>query len=55
MTYNKSLVNKYPDYAMQNISLLTDDERPVVRRAVKSTINFLSKRHPQIIVKFMKL
>jgi hypothetical protein len=54
MTYNNSFGNKYPEYALQTLSLLTDDERPVVKRAVKSTINFLSKRHSQIVVKLMK-
>lgn len=52
MTYNNSFGNKYPQYALDTLTLLADDYRPVVRRAVKSTLNSLSKRHPQLIAKF---
>lgn len=52
MTYNNSFGNKYPQYALETLALLADDERPVVKRAVRSTLNSLSKRHPELINKF---
>ncbi|HEX2786890.1 MAG TPA: DNA alkylation repair protein [Ignavibacteria bacterium] len=51
MTYKNSFGNKYPEYALQTLLLLNSDLRPVVQRAVKSTINFLSKRHPEKVKK----
>jgi 3-methyladenine DNA glycosylase AlkD len=52
MTYNNSFGNKYPQFAFEALSLLINDDRPVVKRAVKSTLNSLSKRHPQSVAKF---
>jgi len=45
MCFNNSTGNRYPKEALKYLKLLSSDNNPVVRRAVKSTYNFLKKRH----------
>lgn len=52
MSFNNSFGNKYPDEALDVISLLLDDENKTVRRAVRSTLNQLSKRHKIKVTEF---
>ncbi len=45
MAFNNSFGNRYPKEAVKFLRLLINDESPVVKRAVRSTLNHLSKRH----------
>lgn len=48
MTFNNSFGNKYPKEALKYLRILAKDESPVEKRAVKSTLNHLRKRHKNI-------
>ncbi|HMQ67577.1 MAG TPA: DNA alkylation repair protein [Ignavibacteria bacterium] len=52
MSFNNSFGNKYPDEALEVIRMFLDDENKTVRRAVKSSLNHLSKRHPGKVKEF---
>lgn len=54
MSFNNSFGNKFPDEALDVISLLLDNETKTVRRAVRSTLNHLSKRHKIKVTEFRK-
>ncbi len=51
-SFNNSFGNKHPDKALEIISLFVNDENKTVRRAVKSTLNHLSKRHKDKVSEF---
>jgi len=54
MSFNNSFGNKYPDEALDVISLFLNDDKKTVERAVKSTLNHLSKRHKSKVTDFKK-
>lgn len=48
MAFNNSFGNKYANESVKYLKLLSIDERPTVKRAVRSTINHLKKRHKSL-------
>jgi hypothetical protein len=44
MAFHNSFGNKYPDKAMEILTILAEDNNPAVKKAVKSSVNFLAKR-----------
>ncbi len=48
MVFNNSFGNRYPKEALKYLKLLSNDKRPVVQRAVRSTLNHLRKRDKKI-------
>lgn len=53
-SFNNSFGNKHPEDALEVISLFLNDENNTVKRAVKSTLNHLSKRHKDKVLDFRK-
>lgn len=45
MAFNNSFGNNHPQLAKEFLAVLAKDTSPVVQRAIRSTINHLSKRH----------
>ncbi|MEZ4821281.1 MAG: DNA alkylation repair protein [Ignavibacteria bacterium] len=54
MSFNNSFGNKYPEKALDVISMFLNDENKTVKRAVKSTLNHISKRHKDKVLDFRK-
>lgn len=52
MSFNNSFGNKFPKEALEVIRLFSGNVDLVVRRAIKSTLNFLSKRHKKMVDEF---
>lgn len=48
MTFNNSFGSKYPSEALKFLKILAVDKNPVVKRAVKSTLRHLKKRHKSL-------
>jgi len=53
MAFNNSFGNHYPEEALKILEILLPDQRPVVRRAVISTLRTLRKRHSRLISAFL--
>lgn len=54
MSFNNSFGNKFPNQSLEVIKLFTGDVDLTVKRAIKSTLNFLSKRHKKQTDEFKK-
>ncbi len=54
MSFNNSFGNSHPEEALAVIKYFTGDTDPVVKRAMLSTLNFLSKRHKKLTAEFAK-
>ncbi len=52
MAFNNSFGNKYPEQALTVLKYFTGDVDLSVKRALLSTLNFLSKRHKKLVDKF---
>jgi len=48
MAFNNSFGNHYPNEAIKYLRILANDESPVVKRAVRSTLNHLRKRNKKL-------
>lgn len=55
MTFNNSFGNKYPAEALDVLKYFVGDPDLVVRRALMSTLRFLSKRHGKLVDAFIKI
>lgn len=54
MSFNNSFGNKYPVKALEVLKHFTGDKNLSVRRALNSTLNFLSKHHAGFVINFRK-
>jgi len=54
MAFNNSFGNKYPVEALNILKYFAGDVNLSVRRALFSTLNFLSKRHKELVIAFKK-
>ena len=54
MAFNNSFGNRNPELALDVLKTLSGDQDIVVRRAVISTLRFLSKRHKKLVDGFIK-
>jgi hypothetical protein len=50
MCFNNSTGNSFPLEAVKYLKILNKDANPVVQRAVKSTMRFLIKRSPDLVL-----
>lgn len=54
MSFNNSFGNRNPELALDVLKNLTGDQNIIVRRAVISTLRFLSKKHKKLVDGFIK-
>lgn len=54
MAFNNSFGNKYPEKALEVLEKFAGDVDIIVQRALKSTFNFLAKRHKKLVAEFKK-
>ncbi len=54
MSFNNSFGKNHPDKALEVLSMFKDDNEIRVIRAMRSTLNFLGKHHPEAVDSFIR-